>query len=258
MLISYSEVDMKDKALREIQLLKCERKYKEAIDLAQLGFKTFKDNCFLNEIVEAYIVLKDRKSAINILLKMIKTEKDNPHLYQRLGYNYFILGDFKKALKYYKMLLNMNPEVSSYNFNVGNMYHFLKDLKNAYKYYDIAVKLDITNLSALNNLGLVYYETKNWQEAIKIFNTAISISATHPEAYHHLGIIYREFVKDFELSELYLKKAIRLDPTHFENTYQLALTYKEENNIEQLKSTLNKCLEMRPNHKESLKLLKQY
>ena len=246
---------MKKEILTKIQCLTSSNNPKEAVKLAENSYKKYKDNCFLNEILKIHEKAKNRKSAIKILLKMLKSEKNNINLIKKLATNYFYTQQYKQALKYYKIVLECEPASSQNNFNIACTYDFLKDYKNAELYYSRAVSLDSKNISALNNLGLVFYNTKQYGKAIKIFKSAIGKAPNHPEAYHHMGLVNREYLKDYELSVLYYQKARRLDPKHIENTYQLALSYLKYDKPEKAKIEFENCIKMNPNHKRALEQL---
>ena len=135
------------------------------------------------------------------------------------------------------------------------MYHFLKNKKEAFDYYAYAINLDSGNLSAINNQGLLLYENKLYEKSIPYFKKAIKASPTHPEAYHHMGVVLRDYCKDYEMSKYYLKKAFFLDPEYPLNSYQLGLTYKALNNIEEAKKMFTRCLELSPSYTDAEKEL---
>ena len=248
---------MVNKNLRKIVRYRIESKYDAAIAAALSAYSIFKDNCYLNQVYICYKEQDRKKDAINILKKMINNEPDSLILHKSLAFDYFCLGEFKDSLKYYKKILDIEPNISQNYFNAGCTLHYMNKPKEAKKYYEKALIIDKNNISALNNLGLLYYENDKWECALSLFERAIKISPTHPEAYHHIGIIYRKYKNDLDLSKLYLKKAIRLDPKHAENYYELGLTYYIQNKLEDAKDALSKCTELKPSHKESIKLLKK-
>lgn len=248
---------MKNKIITEIINLKNEQKYAEAVKKATSAFKLYKDNCFYNEIYDCLIKQNKRKDAIKILEKMLKLEPESITIHKRLAYNYYSLNNYKEALKFYKLVIELEPLSSDNYFNAGSMYHYMKDYRKAYHYYYTAMKLNPKNIYAFNNLGLVYYETKDYEQAIDIFQRAIKLNSQHPEAYHHFGVIMREYKKDLELSELYLKKAIKLDTDYADNYYQLALTQISANKTQDALKSIEKCLDLNPEHKACLKLIKK-
>lgn len=246
----------KDKLLREIKIQLAENNCEKALEIAKKGFEETKDNCFLNELAEIHIKMKNRKEAIKYYKKIYKTDSNNLKNIKMLAYNLFCIADFKQALKYYKLVLDFEPQESSNYFNVANMYHFLKKNKEAFDYYNFAINLNPQNISAINNIGLLYYENKYFEEAVPYFKQAIKLSSSHPEAYHHMGIIFREYYNDLEMSKYYLKRALILDPNYLLNSYQLGLTYKKMGDKENAKILFEKCLKLNPKHKESLLELK--
>lgn len=245
----------KSNFLRQIKLNLAQNDCKTAIETALEGYKKYKDNCFLNEIADIYIKMKNRKEAIKYLKQIYKNDSHNLSNIKLLAYNLFYIGNFKEALKYYKLVLDFEPQISANYFNIASMYHFMKKNKEAFDYYSFAIDLDSKNISALNNLGALYYENKYFKEAEPYFKRAIKIAPNHPEAYHHMGVILRDYYNDLKMSKYYLKKALILDPNYLLNSYQLGLTYKKMGEKDTAKKLFERCLELNPNHKDSQKEL---
>ncbi len=246
-----------DSCLKQIVRAKCEKKYEEAIKMALLEYKKTKSACFLNEAFLCYKKQNKQKEALKILKKMLKSDPNSSYLLQVMAFELFCMGNFKEALKYYKKIFTLEPYSSKNCFNVGCCFHYLNNAKKAQEFYSKAIKYNPNNISAINNLGLLCYENKNTEYALKFFEQAIQKAPKNPEAYHHKGIIYREFIGDFRMSELYIKKAILLDKLHAENYYELALTYQKQNKIKLAIVALGKCLELKPWHKPSVELFKK-
>ncbi len=249
-------INDRNEYLRRITNLKNEKNYTEAAKIALEAFQNFRDNCFLNEIYICYIGLNKRHEAIKVLKEILKINPYDITALKRLGYNYYCLGDYKQSLKYFQATVNFEPLSSNNHFNLACIYHFLKNYKLAEINYSAAIKLNKKNISALNNKGILHYELGEWEKAIPYFQYAIKNSKNHPEAYFHMGIIFRDYYKDYELSELYLKKAIELDPKYSENYYQIALTYQKRNKTADYILALKQCVNINPKHKAAVNLLK--
>ena len=240
--------------LKQIIRFKCENKPEAALHAAESAYKIFNDDCYLYQIYECYLKMGKVRDAIKALIRLSKKSNCKGELYKKIAFHYFCISKFKDALKFYKLILK--DEISSSNYyNVACAYHYMNKLKQAEKFYIQSLSLDSNNVSAMNNLGLLFYQKKKWQPALSLFERAIKTNPNHPEAYHHIGIIKRKFLKEFRDSELYIKKAIRLDPVHAENYYEL--TYIECGKKDDALLMLKKCAELKPAHKEALKLIKK-
>ena len=121
--------------LNKIIFLKNNKKYDEAISLAQTAFRKTKNNCFNNEIYNCLNLQKKYDEAIKILKKMIKIEPDNISLLKKVAYNYYLAGNFKNALKYYKQIAEREPVNPDNQYSIGLMYHYLNNRKKAYNHY---------------------------------------------------------------------------------------------------------------------------
>ncbi len=248
---------MKDKLLKDIEILICKNNLKEALRLTKINYRKHKDIYFLHQQLKILEKLKKNKDVITLLLKIIKLQSKDVFLIKKLAYKFFVNKQYKKAIKYYHMVVSLEPNNSENYYNLACAYDYYNKFKEAEYYYNCALVVNPRDINALNNLGLIKYTNKNYTSAIKIFKKAMSINSEHPEAYHHMGIINRDYLNDMELAILYLRKARRLDPKYFNNTYQLALTYQKAQNIEMAKFEFNNCLKLNSNHKESIKALKK-
>ena len=140
----------KQNSLRQIKLFIAENECGKALKTALDGYKEFKDNCFLNEAANIYLLLKNRKEAINCYKKIYKNDSNNLSNIKKLAYNYFACKEFKKALKYYKLVIDFEPQKSENYFNIASMYHFMNKKKEAFDYYLFAINMDSNNISAIN------------------------------------------------------------------------------------------------------------
>ncbi len=247
----------KNEIFKELTEYKNNKQYKKLLKCAKEAAETFNDNCFYNEMYNCLIILNKKTTAVKILKKMLINEPNKVSLYKKIAYLYYQLGKYKKALEYYTKVLVYEPLSSENYFNTASIYHYLKELNIALIHYDASLKLNPKNINSLNNKGILLYELGKWENALCCFKEAINYSKNHPEAYHHIGKIYREFQADYELSELYLKKAILLDPKYSDNYYQLAITYEKNSKHKEAISTLEKCLEINSKHKNAKLLLEK-
>ena len=230
-------------------------KQKDAVKILENLFKQTKEICYLNEIVKIYQQEKDYKALIKTRKKIEKVHNTLSNI-KNLAYYNFIIGKYKDALKYYLQVLECEGSTAENDFNVGCCYYLLKKTKKAEEYYKYALGKNPNHVQTLNNLSIIYYENGNWQDAVKILKRALVISPLNAETFHHLGIIFRNFVRDYELSELYLKKAIYYDEQHAENYYQIALTYMAENKYQKAFADLQECINRNSQDKKAKKLFK--
>lgn len=130
------------KDIIRIKELVADNQYKEAIEYATSCYSKNKCNCFLNEIAQIYLSQKKQKDAIVTYLKMLKNEKNNEQLLNKIALCYFQMGNFKKSLKYYKKVHELNPFDARNNFNLGCAYHYLNKNNDAIDYYNNAIKIN--------------------------------------------------------------------------------------------------------------------
>ena len=175
---------------------------------------------------------------------------------KKKGYEFYCSGQYENALECYREILKDEP-LNCVNYcNLGLAYHALNDVKNAYDSYYSALNINPCYLPAINNIGILYFEANEIDRAVEMFKRAIETDSGNPEAYHYLGIINRECFEDFELSELYLKRAISLDTLHLQNYTELAKTYIKFGEKEKAKLALKIALEIDSEQTTAKELLK--
>lgn len=239
----------------QIKELLSQGKTEEVAEILEQLFEQTKDISFLYDKVKLYTDAKDYKSLVKTRKKIAKVCNTLSNI-KNLAYYSLIIGKYKDALKYYLQILECEGCTAENNFNIGCCYYLLKMPQEAEDYYKQALTINPCHLQTLNNLAVVYYENGNWEDAVFLLKTALDISTNNAETFHHLGVVYRDYVKDYELSELYLRKAIYYDRPHAENYYQLALTYMAEKQYQKAFENAQECLSRNSQDKKAKKLFK--
>ena len=152
-------------------------------------------------------------SAINIYLKIINAEKNNPEV----------------------------------NFYLGTAYLQSKAYKNSIKYLEKSLKNRSSNPMIYNNLGIAFKEIHELEKAMENFNAALKIKNDFVQAYNNQGIVLRK-LKNFDKSLKYLQKAIRLNPRYFEAYNNIGNTFKDLGNKSEALNNYKKAIELNPKY----------
>lgn len=230
--------------------------YQDSITNLKELFKQTKNVDYLLQLIKIYEYTKDYKSIVKVRKKIEKIQNTLENI-KYLAYYSLILGKYEEALKYYLQVRECEGNTAENNFSVGCCYYLLNLKEQAAEYYKCALSVDPNHVQTLNNLSVIYYECGDWQSAMNLLKRALVLNPYNAETFHHLGIVFRDYIKDYELSELHLRKAIYYDEPHAENYYQLALTYLATNEYQKALENAKKCLDRNKKNKKAKQLYKE-
>lgn len=165
------------------------------------------------ELDKAWVAIrkKDWRTATKILIKLRKTQKDNPFVWFSLGYLHSQLNNYEIALRHYKMAISIKPDFASAYYNMGIAYDDLKRYPEAIAAYKQALAIKPDDTSAYYNMGILYRRMGRNTDAIAAYKQAIAIKPDYAEAYYNMGIAY-EFLKQYDDAVEAYDKGIALDP----------------------------------------------
>ncbi len=173
------------------------------------------------------------------------------------AYQAYYAGNYCEALSlYYKILADdMNNSVNYYN--VGLLYDTFREFELAVSYYKKSIRIDGSNIRSMNNLARIYIdEIKDYNIAQTYLDRAIEIAPQDAEAYNLYGNISL-LKNDYSIALEYFKKAIFLDPNYFKNYYDIAVAYYATGNTEEAIANVNKSIELNPNFDKAKELLQK-
>ena len=186
---------------------------------------------------QIHSIINDYKSgnlvkANNITKKLIKSNPNQPFLYNLMG---LILTSQKKineAVEFYKKGLKIDPKYAMIYNNLGLIYFNLKstnDIQKAENFYKKAIELNKEIPEPHTNLGNLYNFTGKSNEAIECHKKAIKINPKHPYPYLNLANVYVA-VGDFNDAKKNLLEAIKINPNFFYAHRLLSriIKYKDE------------------------------
>ncbi len=190
------------------------------------GEKSSKDEKFLLEIANKYIVTKQFQESSIIFVEMLKASPENSSLNFFAGYAFDSLKQYQKAIEYYKKV-----QVASqyYKKSIIHMAFLLKDknenaegMRLLEKYH----KSDPKDIDIIIFLSSFYVEAKKLDECVKLLKNGLTISKDNPILLYKLGICMDKSGKKDECIKI-MEKVIKLDPEHAEALNYLGYTYAE-------------------------------
>ncbi|MEO8472772.1 MAG: tetratricopeptide repeat protein [Chryseolinea sp.] len=126
----------------------------------------------LSDFEEALILddQGDRKAAIKLYLKAIKSEEALSDAYCNLGIIEWQNGDQTKAVDYLTMSLRHDPRHFEAHYNLANLFGEIGNFPLAKSHYRISIELEPTFPNSYFNLGLSLAMNKEFADAIQILH----------------------------------------------------------------------------------------
>lgn len=164
---------------------------------------------------------KKTERNIELLLKELADEGENPYTLYQLGKSYYMQEDYKTACKWFDKALYYDLDtrleyvqdmVESYGYSLINSEQYEKAMQLLAVYDEFAMSADFVYL-----MGLIYMNNAKFTEAIGEFIKATGMSTAKIDgvnsyrAYYNIGVIYECLgVKDKALS--YYKRCRAYEP----------------------------------------------
>ena len=145
---------------------------------------------------------------------------------------------------------------SNVHANLAMVYENTNQLEAAIAHYQKALELQPVKLSVRRNLAGVYWKKRRYSEAESHYKLVITHDATDAQAIYRLGLIfltqgrYPEAVTQF-------KRAIAIDAAHVRAYGALGVAYQKLGNIPEAIGTFERVLQLEPDNKVALEMLKQ-
>lgn len=171
------------------------------------------------------------------------------------AFHYHSNNKLKEAEEIYKQLLNINPD----DLNILNLLGLLYLAKNkpadAICYLSKAFILKKTPY-IVSNLAKAYYMNDEPLNAIKLYKMALSSGETD-DIYYSIALAYKK-LKDYDSLIANYKKALELNPKHYNACYNLSIAYKELGKSDMALFYAEKCTEIKNNDDELYALISGY
>jgi len=138
-----------------------------------------KDSKKLSELKYNYFLTLDKKGkhqeAIDLALKELENDPNNPHLLNFIGYSYVEYNlNLDEAEKFLTRAIAINPNDSFITDSMGWLYYKQKKYDLAIDYLTRALKDDPDEPTLLEHLAEVYYARGDKEKALELFRKCIS------------------------------------------------------------------------------------
>jgi len=199
-----------------------------------------------------YRDIKRFQEALDILLKLEAPENLKKHHLAAIVRSYKGLKAWDKAIEFLKLYLEVEPKSEWGHYQIGRIYFRLKDCYKAVEHLEKAIVLyqnePSTHYKPINTylkLLDVYKELENWK-AIRHYS-ADYIKRYGPDAdiFHARGELYYR-LKQFDLAELEIKKALELEPGTGDFIFTLSNVYHSKGDFEARLYCFNELIQYYP------------
>lgn len=160
-----------------------------------------------------------------------------------------------EAENIYKQLLNINPDDINILNLLGLLYLAKNKAQDAITYLSKAFILKKTPY-IVSNLAKAYYMNDEPLNAIKLYKMALSSGETD-DIYYSIALAYKK-LKDYDSLISNYKKALELNPKHYNACYNLSIAYKELGKSDMALFYAEKCVEIKNNDDELFALISGY
>ena len=216
-------------------------------------------------------VLNDRVAKYEEILKHSPKDAD---AHDKLGEAYFQAGNFKRAREYYKKAVRLEPNLAGAHLNLALIYKDEKNVFNALRHLKLCTKVskDLSLREKAKNYikeiegvesGEVKKETSQVTREISVTRPsekkAVTVASEKKNIEEYLAmlksspedpVLYNKLAKayynskDMVQAKVNYKKALKLDAGYGEAHLNLALLYRDENNIFNSLRHLKLCIKV--------------
>jgi type IV pilus assembly protein PilF len=165
-----------------------------------------------------------------------------------LGSAYYQQGKYGIALDEFNYAVQIDPQYGQAYNGLGLVYAALGEDAKADANFIKAVQVEPKSSESQNNYGIFLCERKRYDESIPHFLEAVKnpLYATPNLAYANAGICAAR-KKDIKNAEVYLNKALALQPLTYSAATKLAEIQFNRGNLQDAKQTLSNALVASPN-----------
>jgi len=196
---------------------------------------------------EAYLRQQRYTEALREFLKAEALYPVDHFLQDDLGLVYLAKGRYDLAIRHFKKALDLKDDYTPARNNLGNAYAAKKDWDRAIEQYKIASTnlLYATPYYPLSNLGFVYYQKREYDLSEKYYQKALKVKRDYVGALHGLARTYMATGRVLEAIDK-LKNAIEISPETAFVYFDLANAYSLNRDFRKAYTVYHKVVELDP------------
>lgn len=196
------------------------------------------------------------EQAIIYLSRAINIYPDYKDAYNNLGLTYKIKGDYKNAVAVFKACIERDPNYSKAFYNLATSLAADQQYEQAMIYMDRFVSMRPNYSNAYFLLGQYAGNLQRFEDAANYMQQVISIDPSSVDAHNFLGMALGNLGKHAE-AEISFGNALQYAPNNTTILLNLVYCYHHLGKSQQKVQTLNRILQIDPNHQQARSLLQQ-
>lgn len=182
--------------------------------------------------------------------KAIELDGRSAEGFFRLGVTQMRLAREKEAIAAFERAVELDPGMLKAFINLGLLHEQTGRSREAITCFRQAIAIDPRNVESRLNLGAAYGDLGKQKEAVAEFQAAIEIDANSVLAHFNLGVALLE--DSPEEAHAALRRALALEPGHWEANYHLGLLSFKRGQYEAAIRSFQQCLDSRPDSVRAL------
>jgi tetratricopeptide (TPR) repeat protein len=160
-------------------------------------------------------------------------------------------GNYDAALKFLETAEAKNPNYVHVFSLRGDIYSSQKNWNEALAQYRKGIELSPLNPIRYISAVEVMMQQKKYKECVDLLSLAIKRELTFPDLHHYLSQASFN-LKDYKQAIKHIKHAIQNDQNNLEYMNQLAISYKESDQLEEAQKVYNSIIKFDPDNLAAL------
>ena len=185
------------------------------------------------------------KKALKERLTSLKYNVDFPTGKYNLANYYYNEKNYLKAEYYYKKAIEQDSELNAAMINLSYLYSLTGKLNEAEEILSEYVKKYPEDANGLYNYGLILSENKKYKKSLKYLLKAEKIMKRNARIDYNIAMLY-DFFGEVDLSEKYILKSIKNDPSNPEYRAVLIRHYINTGSIQKAKKIQSESRKLFP------------
>lgn len=203
-------------------------------------------------------LVKENKmeEAVQLLIKAVENEPDEPVHYVNLGSLLFQHKQVDEAESFFLQALQLNEKVATAHYGLATIHYERGEYKKAATALRTCLALEMEDPDVYYLLGLSYLKLKNPLLASPFLQRATELSERIEYLFQY-GLTLAK-LEHFSEAKSIFKRVLEKNENHTDTLYNLAIIYVHENEIEKAFALLKKTVDLDPQHRLALQALEQF
>ena len=210
----------------------------------------------LLKLAELYLYVKQLKTSIQYLDKVLKIDINNPKAYFIKGMNFKELGDTAKAISSFETTVEQDPDYYDAFMQLG-IIAAAKHNALAVEYFKSAILLNSKSIEAYYSLGMFYQDHGELNRAIEAYTAILQIDPKNKNANYNLGYIHFEYLKLYDKALEYFSKSFEADKKYYTAVYMRGLCYETLGNVKAAKADYTTAIEINYGYQKAIEGIKR-